>query len=113
MRLKEDITVQIGRIRYTLPQTFLTKLIENFSNEQSIEEVYLYSQKMGEEVSAVLGVLLSDASQAYSETANLAFKNALIGENLEIPNFMLVLSNDEDLLESVREIENALFYTKK
>jgi len=112
VELKKDVAIQIERIRYTLPQTFLTKLIENFSKEQSIEEVYIYSQKANEEISTVLGVVLSDVSQAYSEAANLAFKNALIGENLEFPNFMIVLSNNEDLFQSVRAIQGALFYQK-
>jgi hypothetical protein len=110
--LQEDVAVQIGRIRYELPLTFLTKLIENFRAVKEIEQVYIYSQKMGDEISTALGVVLSDASPKNAEAAGLAFKNALVGEKLDKPNFMLILNHDEDLWKSVQVIEKALFYKK-
>lgn len=110
-QLKEDVTVQIGRLRDNLPHSFLTKLITNFREAKDINEVYIYSQKMGEEISTVLGVVLSDVSQKSIETANLAFKNALAGEQLSHPNMMMIIETD-DMLQSVKNIQGALFYTK-
>jgi hypothetical protein len=59
-----------------------------------------------------LGVVLSDAFPKNAEAANLAFKNALVGEKLDNPNFMLILNHDKNLWKSVQGIENALFYKK-
>lgn len=110
-QLQEDVAVQIGRIRDNLPHSFLTKLITNFTEIKEINEVYIYSQKMGEEISTVLGVVLSDVSQKSVELANNAFKNALVGEKLSHPNMMVIIET-EDLLQSVKNIQGALFYTK-
>jgi hypothetical protein len=113
VELKEDVPLQIGRLRGVLPQTFLKKLIENFTKVKEIEQVYVFSQKMGEEISTVLGIELSDASQKYSEAVNLAFQKSLVGEKLDNPILMIVLSNNEGLLQSVKEFENSLFYNKQ
>lgn len=109
--LQEDTAVQIGRIRYELPHSFLTKLITNFREVKEIEQVYIYSQKVNEEISTALGVVLADDTQQSMELANLAFKNALMGEKMEHPNLMIIIQT-ADLLESVQEIQGALFYQK-
>lgn len=113
MELKNDVPVQIGRLRSILPLTFLTKLIENFRVTKEIEEVYIYSQKMNAEVITVLGIVLSVSTQENADAAYLAFKIALVGENLDSPNMMIILNNNESLLQYVQEIENALFYKKQ
>jgi hypothetical protein len=111
--LEEDVAVQIGRIRYQLPLTFLTKLIENFREVKEIEQVYIYSQKMNNEISTALGIVLTDDTQKNVEAANQGFKNALVDEKLTHPNFMIILNQDEGLLKAVQGIENALFYKKQ
>jgi hypothetical protein len=109
--IEKNTEVLIGTPSNPLSAQIINKLIENFKNVDTIEEVYQYAQSTGKEISIVLGIKMSVVSDNSRAALHNALNNALSGEKLEMPLDIMILEK-QDWLESVRNIENALFYKR-
>ena len=108
--IQEETKVLVGAPSKPLNQQVLNKLIDNFRKVNTIEEAYQYAQSMGNETSIVLGIKMSVRSDDARAALHNAINNSLHDVELEMPLDIMLL--DEDWLETVKGIENSLFYKR-
>jgi hypothetical protein len=108
--IPKGTTIQRGTPANPLPQSIVTKLIENFKKDNNISEVYEFGQSRNKEFSIVLGFRLTDYSEKSKKSAIASVRNVLEGENFEILD-MCFLENEADYKE-VSEIQNSLIYIR-
>jgi type III secretion system (T3SS) SseB-like protein len=107
----KETPVKIGAPSQPLSPQIIKKLAENFKNVSTIEAAYQYAQLMDQEFSIVLGICLSSESDNSKTALHNAISNALEGEVLKTPVDLMVLNNFS-LIDSVKNIPNALFYSR-
>jgi len=109
--IEEDTQVLMFTPASPLPRPLLDKLAHHFEKVDSIEEAYQYGQTMKGETGIVLGIRFSVRSDDATAALNHALGNALAGEDIGQPLFVLIL--DDRLLEAVRGIQDSLFYRRR
>jgi hypothetical protein len=107
--VEKDTKVLIGTPINPLKQHIIDKLVANFKKVDTIEEAYQYAQSMDGESSIVLGIKMSVISDNSRAALHNALNNALADEQVQSPIDIMLLETD-DWLQSVRNIENSLFY---
>ncbi len=110
--LAEDTPVRIGPLPGELPQEFSVKLKAGFATISAVEAVYLHGQLKGGEMAAILSVQASPNSENTQQALEQMLSKALEGELPMILPIGLMLIPDADWLETVKEIEGALFYER-
>lgn len=109
--IQEETKVLVGTPTNPLRKTVIDKLVENFRKVDTIDEAYQYAQSMNGETSIVLGIKMSVVSDNSREALHYALNNALADEKFEMPLDIMILET-ADWLETVRGIENSLFYKR-
>jgi hypothetical protein len=109
--IEKATQVKVGYPAKPLSEHIIKKLIENFKNVSTIDSAYQYAQMMNGELSIVLGIRLLSESENSQIALHVAVKNALEGENLEIPVDIMIMT-DSDLFEAVKKINNSLIYRR-
>jgi hypothetical protein len=108
--IPKGATIQRGAPADPLPNSVVTKLIENFKKDSSISEVYEFGQTRNKEFSIVLGFRLTDYSEKFKKSAIASVRDVLEGENVGILD-MCFLENEADY-EEVSGIQNSLIYIR-
>lgn len=107
--IQEGTTVQVGTPNRPLERKILQKLIDQFQRVETIDEVYQYGQTKNNEFSIVLGFkLLTNSDNAKTATIN-AVQTALQGEQID-QLLDLFFIEDEGWYQTIRNVENSLFY---
>jgi hypothetical protein len=109
--IQEETKVLVGTPIQPLPQNLIELLIKNFKKVDTIEEAYQYAQKMNDETSLVLGIKMTVVSDNSRAALHNALNDSLNGADLGIPIDIMLLE-DEGWLNTVRNIENSLFYRR-
>lgn len=109
--IQEETQVTVGTPMKPISGNLLKKFQTNFSKVSVIKEVYHYAMVRNNESILMLGFVL----EIYSDNSRAAcigtIQNSMEGEKLEVPLEMFML-NDEDWLQTVKEIENSLIHKK-
>ncbi len=109
--IQEETKVLVGTPTNPLPQNAIELLIKNFKKVDTIEEAYQYAQKMNNETSLVLGIKMTVVSDNSRAALHNALNDSLNGIDVGIPIDIMLLE-DEGWLNTVRNIENSLFYRR-
>lgn len=109
--IEQETEVLLGTPAKPLSTHLLDKLKANFQKVDTIEEAYQYAQNMNGETSIVLGILMSTVSDNARAALHNALNNSVQDEKLEFPLDIMILER-EDLLDTVRNIHNSLFYKR-
>lgn len=109
--ITEDTEVLVGTPLKPLPKVAITKLTENFSKVDTIEEAYQYAQHIQNQKSLVLGIKMSIVSDNSKAALFNALNDSLEGIDVGVPIDIMLLE-DEGWLTTVRNIEDALFYKR-
>ncbi len=109
--IQEETKVLVGTPTNPLPQNAIDLLIKNFKKVDTIEEAYQYAQKMNDETSLVLGIKMTVVSDNSRAALHNALNDSLNGVDVGIPIDIMLLE-DEGWLNTVRNIENSLFYRR-
>lgn len=109
--IQEDTNVLVGTPITPLPKSTIDLLVKNFKRIDTIEEAYQFAQKMNDETSLVLGIKMSIISDNSRAALHNALNDSLSGVNVGIP-IDIMLIEDEGWLNTVRNIQNSLFYTR-
>lgn len=109
--IQEETKVLVGTPTNPLPQNAIELLIKNFKKVDTIEEAYQYAQKMNDETSLVLGIKMTVVSDNSRAALHNALNDSLNGIDVGIPIDIMLLE-DEGWLNTVRNIENSLFYRR-
>jgi hypothetical protein len=107
--IEKETKVLIGTPIKPLSKRLIDKLIANFKKVDTIEEAYQYAQNMNDESSIVLGIKMSVVSDNSRAALHNALNNALTNEKIDMPIDVMILDT-QDWLETVRNIQNSLFY---
>ncbi len=109
--IQEETKVLVGTPTNPLPQNAIDLLIKNFKKVDTIKEAYQYAQKMNDETSLVLGIKMTVVSDNSRAALHNALNDSLNGIDVGIPIDIMLLE-DEGWLNTVRNIENSLFYRR-
>ncbi|HMK26018.1 MAG TPA: enhanced serine sensitivity protein SseB C-terminal domain-containing protein [Chitinophagaceae bacterium] len=109
--IQEETQVLVGTPTNPLPKNAIDLLIKNFKKVDTIEEAYQYAQKMNNEISLVLGIKMTVVSDNSRAALHNALNDSLNGVDVGIPIDVFLLE-DEGWLNTVRNIENSLFYRR-
>jgi hypothetical protein len=109
--IREKTEVSVGTPITPLPKSTIDLLAKNFKRIDTIEEAYQYAQKMKDETSLVIGIKMAIVSDNSRAALNNALNDSLSGVNVSMPIDIMLLEN-EDWLNTVRNIQNSLFYKK-
>jgi hypothetical protein len=109
--IQEETEVLVGTPIKPLPKAALELLSQNFRKVDTIEEAYQFAQMLNNETSLVLGIKMSIVSDNSKAALHNALNDSLGGVDIGIPIDIMMLE-DEGWLNTVRNIENTLFYKK-
>lgn len=108
----EDTPVRIGPLPGPLPEDLVEKLKTGFATISSVETVYLHGQLKDGEMAAILSVQASPVSDNTQLALEQMLSKSLEGQPPMILPVGLMLIPDADWLETVKDIEGALFYER-
>lgn len=109
--IQEETKVLVGTPIKPLPKEAIDLLIKNFKKVDTIQEAYQYAQKMNDETSLVLGIKMSVVSDNSRAALHNALNDSLNGVDIGMPIDIMLLE-DEGWLNTVRNIQNSLFYKR-
>jgi len=109
--IEKETKVLVGTPITPLSKQIIDKLISSFKKVDTIEEAYQYAQNMNGESSIVLGIKMSTVSDNSRAALHNALNNSLSNEQLDIPIDVMILET-QDWLDTVRNIQNSLFYKR-
>lgn len=109
--IQEETKVLVGTPLKPLPASVIELLSNNFRKVDTIEEAYQYAQKMNDETSLVLGIKMTVVSDNSKAALHNALNDSLNGTDIGIPIDIMLLE-DENWLNTVRNIESSLIYKR-
>jgi hypothetical protein len=109
--IQQETKVLVGTPMKPLPKETIDLLVKNFRRVDTIEEAYLYAQKTNDEISLVLGIKMTVVSDNSRAALYNALNDSLNGVDVGIPIDIMLLEK-EGWLNTVRNIENSLFYKR-
>jgi hypothetical protein len=109
--IQEETKVLVGTPTNPLPNNVINLLVKNFIKVDTVEEAYQFAQKMNDEISLVLGIKMTVASDNSKAALHNALNDSLNDVDIGVPIDIMLLET-EGWLNTVRNIQDSLFYKR-
>lgn len=110
--IEKEMQVTVGTPTNPISGELLEKFQANFSKVSVINEVYHYAMVRNDESILILGFELDIYSDDSRAACINSVQKSMEDNKLDLPLEIMFMSNDEDWIQTVKEIENSLIYKK-